>query len=428
MMSHIYIVSCVGLRSQFRAMELSEAASAYAQIGHLAALQVLLQRHPAALWPHVIDVLCQLPESLHPRLYGFLLPTASGDPVGGFTAPWRTPDWVEAPHLLQRLAQHLAAAPPPAVSGHKLHRSSDDGVLNATEHAVLNQQGLARLPADAVARFYLQRALQIDESCGLLDAAAALLDLAVDRGVREAEIMRQRGLADVLATIALRTSASCTNASTAEDWEDSRHQWEDASSQAAPTAATDDLTASSHAAAAATNLVETSDAADGPERSLSQDLGAADAPQRQRSATAEPQSPLASSGSASSALALQLSRLSGRPAGHPIDAPPVPATAVAAEAAELPAAAAARLDSLQQEPWLMSLQEFGALAGQAKLALALRSSTEEGLEEDVQTLLLPLFLGPKDGTLDLCSLSWALPAVLCIALPAALILWHLQFK
>jgi hypothetical protein len=57
--------------------DIRHAAAALAATGHVAGLQLLLQRHRAALQPRLLALLSSLPESLDPRTYAALIPRAA---------------------------------------------------------------------------------------------------------------------------------------------------------------------------------------------------------------------------------------------------------------------------------------------------------------------------------------------------------------
>ena len=52
---------------------MAEAAKSLAAAGRLAALPLLLQRHPRALLPAALDVLSAIPETVDPKQYAPLL-------------------------------------------------------------------------------------------------------------------------------------------------------------------------------------------------------------------------------------------------------------------------------------------------------------------------------------------------------------------
>lgn len=59
--------------ASLRDCTIAEAAAALASAGRLAALPLLLQRHPRALLPSVLEVLTAIPETLDPKQYAPLL-------------------------------------------------------------------------------------------------------------------------------------------------------------------------------------------------------------------------------------------------------------------------------------------------------------------------------------------------------------------
>lgn len=65
-----------------RSCTVAEAASALARAGRLAALPLLLQRHPHALLPSLLDVLACIPETVDAKQYAPLLRRVGGW-VGG---------------------------------------------------------------------------------------------------------------------------------------------------------------------------------------------------------------------------------------------------------------------------------------------------------------------------------------------------------
>ena len=60
--------------SSFKDVELIEAARQYAAAGDMSSLNVIVQHHPLALGPSILQILEAIPETMDPRLYAALLP------------------------------------------------------------------------------------------------------------------------------------------------------------------------------------------------------------------------------------------------------------------------------------------------------------------------------------------------------------------
>lgn len=56
---------------------LKAAAAAFAQVGDVAGLGILLARHPYTLMPNLLEILSSLPETMEPKQYASLLPQVS---------------------------------------------------------------------------------------------------------------------------------------------------------------------------------------------------------------------------------------------------------------------------------------------------------------------------------------------------------------
>ena len=94
----------------FRSEPLLTAATALAVTGAVAPLGLLLQRHPAALQPHLLQLLSALPEVVGPRTLSQLLPkggSSTTGTTGSSTVPLpvnpRKPDWVECEAVVEEL-------------------------------------------------------------------------------------------------------------------------------------------------------------------------------------------------------------------------------------------------------------------------------------------------------------------------------------
>jgi len=224
----------------FRSAPLPSAATALAATGNVAALAVLLQRHPAALGPHLLRVLSALPETLDPRTYSSLLPRADSGAPSGVSIPGpssalapaaaaavpggpppqptgsggRCTDWVELPEAWRELAavsggvgagvgRAGSSGLQPAGSTDVALQEEAASLLHATED--LERASLAAGAAAAAAAagappppnggslwpaaagvgaWYAQRAVEIDAAAGQLPHALALVDLALQRGAQ----------------------------------------------------------------------------------------------------------------------------------------------------------------------------------------------------------------------------------------------------
>lgn len=62
--------------AEFRDCSLKDAAMEFASSGLTEAVKKLLQRHPYALMPHVLEILSCFPETLIPKSYIGILPKA----------------------------------------------------------------------------------------------------------------------------------------------------------------------------------------------------------------------------------------------------------------------------------------------------------------------------------------------------------------
>jgi hypothetical protein len=215
----------------FRSAPLPAAAAALAASGAAGALAALVQRHPAALGPHLLGLLSALPETLDPRTYSALLPRADTGAPSGLAiagpptalpppaAPGRPPppptgsggrrtDWAELPEAWRELAAVAGGAGGPGVGALASAASADLAIieeaaalLHATED--LERAGLAAATAEravaaggpppagggglwpapaAAAAWYPARVAEIDAAAGQLPHALALADLGLQRG------------------------------------------------------------------------------------------------------------------------------------------------------------------------------------------------------------------------------------------------------
>lgn len=103
----------------------AEAASALAAAGRLAALPLLLQRHPRALMPSALEVLSCIPETVDPKQYTPLLRQVGGCQLApSYTALQaqqrqrrRLQPFAMPPHIPQlALAMHAGGAPAQAAA------------------------------------------------------------------------------------------------------------------------------------------------------------------------------------------------------------------------------------------------------------------------------------------------------------------------
>jgi hypothetical protein len=217
----------------FRAAPLPAAALSLAATGNVAALAVLIQRHPAAVGPHLLRVLSALPETLDPRTYSALLPRADSGAPSGVSIPGpstalapaaatagqlpaatgsggRRTDWAELPEAYQELAAIASGGSSGSRDGSTglrslasvdiaLHEEAT-ALLHATED--MERAGLAAAgaatslwPAAAGGgAWYVQRAVEIDAASGQLPHALALIDLALQRGVPPGTVAAQSGV------------------------------------------------------------------------------------------------------------------------------------------------------------------------------------------------------------------------------------------
>ena len=65
--------------TSFKDVELIDAARQYAAAGDVGSLTLLLQHHPVALGPYILQILEAVPESMDPRMYAAVLPRVNTD-------------------------------------------------------------------------------------------------------------------------------------------------------------------------------------------------------------------------------------------------------------------------------------------------------------------------------------------------------------
>eukprot|EP00803_Ostreobium_quekettii_P005687 evm.model.scf_476.2 EVM.evm.TU.scf_476.2 scf_476:13747-23862(-) len=163
----------------FRVCDLAFAARAFAALGDLTGLQILLQRHTRALFPKMLDILSHIPEATDPRLYTHLLPLPGTMAVDMFI-PARDADWAET----QATAQLLMAS---------IKETTASSTVMDTEH-ILAFSDLDTLALDekSLEKWYTKRAKDIDSATGQLGFAKALLEMGVEKGLGQdvAELLK----------------------------------------------------------------------------------------------------------------------------------------------------------------------------------------------------------------------------------------------
>jgi len=144
----------------FRDADMFEAACGFAATGQLTALQVLFQRHPAALAPFQLLVLDRIPESVDPKLYREILPRPNSALPAAET---READWIENAETAAWLeAQGRCDL-------------MTEGLLQST-------RGCPPLGAEAVAEWFESRARAIEGRAGQAAHALALVRLGLEAG------------------------------------------------------------------------------------------------------------------------------------------------------------------------------------------------------------------------------------------------------
>ncbi|KAG2437019.1 hypothetical protein HYH02_011450 [Chlamydomonas schloesseri] len=217
----------------FRDLPLAAAAGSWAALGGVGPLTALAAAYPAALSPSapgplMLGVLSRLPETLSPRLYGALLPRVDSTDTAAARPPPRAMDWAEAPEQLAALAAALTAvnqeAGGPGLGGEEeapgggpLPQGGADlaDLTDATWRALAPPH--LRLSAAAVCEWYCERALQLDEATGQMQAALVLLELGWERGGRSPRLAQLLGASRALAgcMTTASTARQCTTAAAA---------------------------------------------------------------------------------------------------------------------------------------------------------------------------------------------------------------------
>lgn len=156
---------------EFLANGLLTSAEELASQQYFDSLQILLQRHPAALWPHRCEILDYVPEHAPPSSYRQLLPSL--DAATGNETRWTseddTPTDVDFSQLpsTSKAVQH---------SGHSLHLTlSDDAPSTAGRDEPLS--------SDELTQWYTSRVTEIIQTTGMVDTALALVQHGASQGV-----------------------------------------------------------------------------------------------------------------------------------------------------------------------------------------------------------------------------------------------------
>ncbi|KAJ3137894.1 hypothetical protein HK100_000355 [Physocladia obscura] len=159
---------------QFRDMDLVYLACIHAAQGNIDVLKIMFSRHSKDILPHRFTVLAKLPISfdLTSSVVEKILPKCdpvSGDEISSVSRPWRKPDWTEASHSIQDLVHEFAENEPQIFSNLK--------------------KNIVAIPASApiVSKWYINRALNIEDKLGDTKMAIDLLEFASNSNVENLE-------------------------------------------------------------------------------------------------------------------------------------------------------------------------------------------------------------------------------------------------
>ncbi|KAK7009358.1 neuroblastoma-amplified sequence [Biomphalaria glabrata] len=153
--------------THFRARNIFELTTEYAQKNDWAAVEILFIYHSDELAPHRLAILSNFPETSDPNEYKSLLPKLSEDEevIPWETDSWRHPDWSEAFEC--RKAVDLGC--------------DDEASFLYTDFN--NKYRIENLTSNLIQEWYHERACDIERRSKIVDNAIELVKLGIEKGV-----------------------------------------------------------------------------------------------------------------------------------------------------------------------------------------------------------------------------------------------------
>lgn len=160
--------------SDFLTQTILESTLDLAALARYQALQILLLRHQAELFPYRFAILQALPEHAHPSQFVDLLPrldpTYEREDRPAQPAPSRTKEWCEASDVLAAVAASGFAPPTPSQASYQVSHLDD-------------LRSDAPCDASMLSEWYRNRALGIERDTGMVDVALAFIQHGASQGI-----------------------------------------------------------------------------------------------------------------------------------------------------------------------------------------------------------------------------------------------------
>lgn len=152
---------------KFRNMPINEAATGLAESGRIGALNLLFKRHPYSVAPWILEVLAAVPETVAVQTYAQLLPGS----VPPSSIAVREEDWIECKKMINFL--------------NRMPRDNRIQFKLKTEPILRQSLGYCWPSTDELSKWYKKRALDIDSFTGQLDNCLCLVEIGLQKGIRE---------------------------------------------------------------------------------------------------------------------------------------------------------------------------------------------------------------------------------------------------
>ncbi|KAF9575923.1 hypothetical protein EC968_000884 [Mortierella alpina] len=197
-----------GSYTLFKDMDLSAQACRYAEAQFVEGVKILFKRHNREVWPWRLAIVNRIPETCPTALYRDILPQVDRNTQmersWGQDHPWNDLDWVEVPEfraLIFGTPDHdmdayleqraLVLEERKAAHGGSEAAMLDMNVINRETEEIMPSPLTFPATNEALSHWYIDRALEIDRTAGLMMEERRLIQYGTDHHVSQLETLSE---------------------------------------------------------------------------------------------------------------------------------------------------------------------------------------------------------------------------------------------
>ncbi|KAF9285514.1 hypothetical protein BGZ68_003793 [Mortierella alpina] len=197
-----------GSYTTFKDMDLSMQACRYAEVQFIEGVRILFHRHNREVWPWRLAIVNRIPETCPTALYKDLLPqidpSTQRERPWGQDRPWNDLDWVEVPefrtlvfgtpdHDMDAYLEQRALVLEERKAAHGGSEAAmlDMNTINKETEEIMPSPQAFPATNEAISHWYIDRALEIDRTAGLMMEERRLIQYGTDHHVSQLETLSE---------------------------------------------------------------------------------------------------------------------------------------------------------------------------------------------------------------------------------------------